>query len=180
MWLDYLFSILFSLLKSSSGSCFSFIFILDPMLMQFARLKSIEGKDAFILEACFANTVWDQLSMPFSKANEMKSLQVILDVCTNSLNHMIEVDSYEENDNSPINLATKLRMQERKALLGTMKKIEMDLANISKESDTTEYYQERRLRELNLDRPLEGDEIVLSGEDPLPDKLGLQDDSWMR
>ena len=93
---------------------------------------------------------------------------------------MIEVDSYEEHDNSPINLATKLRMQERKALLGTMKKIEMDLANISKESDTTEYYQERRLRELNLDRPLEGDEIVLSGEDPLPDKLGLQDDSWMR
>ena len=30
---------------------------LDPTLMQFMRLKCIEGADSFILEACFANTV---------------------------------------------------------------------------------------------------------------------------
>ena len=148
--------------------------------MQFVRLKSVEGKDAFILEACFANTVWDQLSMPFSKGNEVKSLQTILDICTTSLNNMIEDESYEENDNSPTNLAAKLRMQERKALRGAIQKLHNDLESKNKETDKTEYYQERRLRELNLDRPLEGDEIVLSGDDPVPDKLGLKDDSWMR
>ena len=71
-------------------------------------------------------------------------------------------------------------MQERKALRRAVKKLEKDLSDRKSETDRTEYYQERRLRELNLDRPLDGDEIVLSGDDPVPDKLGLRDDSWMR
>ena len=150
------------------------------MLMQFSRLKSIEGKDAFILEACFANTVWDQLSMPFSKNNEIKATQMLLDICVSSLGDMIEDVSFDTNSDSPHNLTAKLRKQERTALQGTIKKLESVLIQLKKESDTTEYYQERRLRELRLDRPLEGDEIVLDGDDPLPDKLGIRDDSWMR
>merc|ERR1719331_1329259 len=95
----------------------------DPMLMQFSRLKSIEGKDAFILEACFANTVWDQLSMPFSKNNEIKATQMLLDICVSSLGGMIEDVSFDTNSDSPHNLTAKLRKQERRALQGTIKKI---------------------------------------------------------
>ena len=150
------------------------------MLMRFARLKSIEGRDSFILEACFANTVWDQMSMPFSKNNEVKALQMILDLCSDALNNMAEDVTFDKGSNNPVDLAAKLRKQERTALLGATRKLEKELYNRKKETDKTEYYQERRLRELNLDRPLDGNEIVLSGDDPLPDKLGLRDDSWMR
>ena len=118
--------------------------------------------------------------MPFSKNNEIKATQMLLDICVSSLGGMIEDVSFDTNSDSPHNLTAKLRKQERRALQGTIKKLESVLIQLKKESDTTEYYQERRLRELRLDRPLEGDEIVLDGDDPLPDKLGIRDDSWMR
>ena len=35
------------------------------------RLKLVEGKDCFILEACFSNTVFSTMAQPFSKPNEV-------------------------------------------------------------------------------------------------------------
>lgn len=35
------------------------------------RLKLVEGKDCFILEACFADTVFNTMGQPFSKINEV-------------------------------------------------------------------------------------------------------------
>ena len=39
--------------------------------MALDRLKLVEGKDCFILEACFADTVFNTMGQPFSKVNEV-------------------------------------------------------------------------------------------------------------
>ena len=39
------------------------------------RLKLVEGKDCFILEACFADTVFNTMGQPFSKVNEVRNLR---------------------------------------------------------------------------------------------------------
>jgi hypothetical protein len=44
---------------------------MDPGLLQFLRLKLLEGKDSFILEGCFSDTVFNTLAQPFSKVNEV-------------------------------------------------------------------------------------------------------------
>ena len=162
----------------------------DPMLLQYARLKCIEGQDAFILEACFMNTVWDTLSLPFSKMNEVKALNTIINVCESSLRRILPAESGVDASEttavtgleSPAILMSRLRQQERLALENTLIKLRGNLALIRRDGDSTEYYQERRLRELALDRPLEGNEIVL----PLDDGIGgfdgdeVEDTSWMR
>ena len=38
-----------------------------------SRLKLVEGKDCFILEACFADTVFNTMGQPFSKPNEVRT-----------------------------------------------------------------------------------------------------------
>ena len=37
------------------------------------RIKLVEGKDCFILEACFADTVFNTMGQPFSKPNEVQN-----------------------------------------------------------------------------------------------------------
>eukprot|EP00981_Chlorochromonas_danica_P012085 scaffold4415_cov170-Ochromonas_danica.AAC.8 len=54
----------------------------------------------------------------------------------------------------------KLREQELAALDATLETVSMDLQNIQSPSDNREYFQERRLREMDLLRPLGDDEIV--------------------
>lgn len=39
------------------------------------RLKLVEGKDCFILEACFADTVFNTMAQPFSKPNEVRTVR---------------------------------------------------------------------------------------------------------
>lgn len=150
------------------------------MLLQFARLKAIEGKDAFILEACFANIVWDQMSLPFSRPNEILALQSIIDVCQSTLGAMIPKGDPKDsvNDSSTRDgLMTRLRIQERTTVEATISKLQSILFQVKKEGDRTEYYQERRLRELNLDGPLEGSEIMLDGDVDLDEG---ENADWMR
>ena len=139
---------------------------LDPLLLQFTRLKSIEGKDAFILEACFSNTIWDTLREPFSRPNEIKAMSYIMEQCKKSLDDMpsLEDDREIAKGIDRKALFSRLRLQEQAALKGTLAKLQMELDKLTKGPDDKEYYQERRLRELRLDRPLEGNEIVLSGD----------------
>jgi hypothetical protein len=56
-----------------------------------------------------------------------------------------------------------LRLQEKAALQGTIKKVQLELSMLNS-LDTREYYQERRLRELDLLKPLDDNEIVMPGE----------------
>ena len=140
---------------------------IDPALLQFLRLKFMEGKDSFILEACFSNTVWYQLSLPFSKGNEIKVFEYMLKECEANLNKINSAskgndDSIAKGNDIKAALA-RLRLQEKAALQGTIKKVQLELSMLNS-LDTREYYQERRLRELDLLKPLDDNEIVMPGE----------------
>jgi hypothetical protein len=54
---------------------------MDPGLLQFLRLKLLEGKDSFILEGCFSDTVFNTLAQPFSKVNEVRYLFIFVSMC---------------------------------------------------------------------------------------------------
>ena len=158
----------------------------DPLLLQFLRLKLIEGKDAFILEACFKDTIWQTLTLPFSKPNEIKVMTYISDACTKGLDKINAISS-EAKDEALLSekdiehpsseeerrklLMAELRQQERAALKGTLNYVTEELKTLEGQGlDTREYYQERRLRELNLLRPLEESEIIMPGDrSPLDD-----------
>jgi len=136
----------------------------DPALLQFLRLKFIEGKDSFILESCFSNTVWYQLSLPFSKINELKVFEYILKECELNLKKIegaSNKNDYSIAEGNDIKAAlARLRLQEGAALRGTILKIQNELTTLNG-LDTREYYQERRLRELDLLKPLDESEIVM-------------------
>lgn len=141
---------------------------LDPALLQFLRLKFIEGKDSFILESCFSNTVWYQLSLPFSKVNELRVFEYILKECELDLKKIEEAtggndDSIAKENDIKAALA-RLRLQEKAALQETIIKVQNELTTLNGGLDTREYYQERRLRELDLLKPLDESEIVMPGE----------------
>jgi hypothetical protein len=68
------------------------------MLVIFFRLKFIEGQDSFILESCFYDTVFEEMSLPFSKKNEEKVLQYIMKYCENMLSKLDSISS-DNKDN---------------------------------------------------------------------------------
>ena len=140
---------------------------LDKELLRVLRLKFIEGQDAFILESVFSNTVFKTLSQPFSKSNEFRIHKFLSDSISTLLARL-DSKSTSELDAKILVTSTKkdpkvemsrLRMQERAALQGALSRIEASI-RILQTADVNEYYQERRLRELDLLRPLEDDEIV--------------------
>jgi len=138
---------------------------IDNSLLQFLRLKLIEGKDSFILESCFLGTVFLTLSMPFSKVNEIKVFEYLASQCQKMLDGMastVEEDRVLCNElKGPKAELARLRLQERAALSSTLNKLKQELTLIQTPGDTREYYQERRLRELDLLRPLDESEVVL-------------------
>jgi hypothetical protein len=151
---------------------------MDPALLQFLRLKLLEGKDCFILEACFADTVWYTLGQPFSKPNEVKVFEYLETFCRTNLARMNAVSTAARDEalgaeawgQSPAQCMARLRVQERAVLEANLKLVEAELATLASPVDPREYYQERRLRELNLLRPLDESEVVLPGErGPLDD-----------
>ena len=149
----------------------------DPDLIKFLRLKLIAGKDSFILEPCFMNTVFQTLNLEFSKENEKAVMQYIVTTCQGLLDQLNAVASEADDAslvaanakpkgrasleavNKSVVLAT-LRLQERAALVCAIEKARSELNVISNGVlDTREFYQERRLRELDLLRPLDENEI---------------------
>lgn len=139
---------------------------IDNSLLQFLRLKLIEGKDSFILESCFMGTVFVTMSMPFSKANEIKVFEYLANKCQSMLDGMIQTTEEEDaltckTTTGPKAEMARLRLQEKAALVATLNKVKQELNLIQTPGDTREYYQERRLRELDLLRPLDESEIFL-------------------
>lgn len=148
---------------------------IDRDLLQFLRLKFIEGTDAFILEGCFANTVYSTMELPFSKINELKVMQYIVDTCSNKIQHLntvstdsldVEICNAVDNANAlttndiRLNLA-RLRIQERASLENTRSVAASELAKLKTTgSEAREFYQERRLKDLDLLRPLDANEVV--------------------
>ena len=139
----------------------------DPAMIQFLRLKLIRGQDSFILESIFTPTCYETMSAPFSKENEKAVFEFILSNVQASLVKINKVadaasdkaliESGDANDRKT--MLAMLREHERAALESSRTKAETML-RILDAADTNEYYQERRLREMDLLRPLEDDEIV--------------------
>jgi hypothetical protein len=109
------------------------------------RLKFIEGADSFILEACFASTVYETLSLAFSKANELRVMEYILQFCSQKLENMNTVASPSDDEallaqgdssaggagTEPIRVAlARLRTQERAALTTTIDKVEAEIRSL--------------------------------------------------
>lgn len=145
---------------------------LDAEMLQILRLKSIEGNDGFILEAVFAQTVFKTMQLPFSKVNEIKVYRY-LESNLEKLAALLDSKSTPEEDaallsSSSSNAAgggsnrvtmARLRVQERAAVSGALRNVAANLKLLTT-ADVNEYYQERRLRDLDLLRPLDEDEIV--------------------
>jgi hypothetical protein len=70
---------------------------LDLELLRFLRLKFIEGTDAFILESVFSNIVYDTLSLPFSRVNEVRVMKYLSEELSKKLENMNEVSSDEKD-----------------------------------------------------------------------------------
>ena len=139
----------------------------DPAMIQFLRLKLVRGQDSFILESIFAPTAYETMAEPFSKENEKAVFEFLLtsaEACLAKLNKVSDAASDKaviesgSGDDKKAMLAM-LREHERAALESSRTKAQT-MIRILDAADTNEYYQERRLREMDLLRPLEEDEIV--------------------
>jgi [ribulose-bisphosphate carboxylase]-lysine N-methyltransferase len=120
--------------------------------------------DTFILEAVFVNDVWDtHLAYPFSKRNEECACEGAISACKAAMDAMAGDERADaalaaSGDGSRASRMAALRVGERAALRDTLRWFEQERGF----NDGKEYYQERRLRELNLDRPVSEDEIIPS------------------
>lgn len=131
---------------------------LDPLLLQVLRLKFIRDKDSFILESIFRNTVMETLALPFSRGNEKLVFEFLKKTTETLIAQLGNVKS--TLDKPQVVILQALRDAEIEALETTKTKVEDVLRTLESRTESTEYYQERRLRELDLLRPLDETEIV--------------------
>jgi [ribulose-bisphosphate carboxylase]/[fructose-bisphosphate aldolase]-lysine N-methyltransferase len=120
---------------------------------QFLRLVCLGSADAFLLEAVFRRDVWGFLSLPVSEANERAMCDAVIAACEDAL------DGYTAKlfgDDSRVALAKLVINGERSALRACVKHYANELQML----DSRMYYQERRLLELDLLRPLDESEII--------------------
>ena len=124
----------------------------DPNLRIFSRLLNIQGSDAFLLEALFRNNAWELISEPISEENETNACETMISGCKDALSQY-ETSIEQDEDmlsNPDISdeklLSIQVLLGEKKALRNTLRYFETIRASV----DRLEYYQERRLRQLNL------------------------------
>ena len=150
---------------------------IDPALLQYLRLKLLSGTDAFILEPIFRNTVWETLSLPFSLDNELQVLRSLEAHCQSNAERLrageavvaqLAAAAAAAGDSAATaraGLMETLRRQELAALEGSMQAAQRAREGYEVGgTEGMEFYQERRLRELDLLRPLDESEIAIAGE----------------
>ena len=121
-------------------------------LRVFSRLLNLKGEDAFLLEAIFRAEAWGLISEPVSETNEREACQTMIAGCEAALAaYPSRVDEdravAEDAAQTPrARLAARVVMGEKQALAEAMGYF----AGIERRLDQMEYYQERRLRSLNL------------------------------
>ena len=135
----------------------------DPLpseLIAFLRLRMLDGADTFLLESVFRDILWlEHIPLPISEENEQAVLNLIVDTATlyirrlrSSMQQDLAILS-EEPSSSVAHQLAALRYAERRALEAVQKEAERQLRSLKE----LEYYQERRLRLLNL-TPIESEE----------------------
>eukprot|EP00904_Undaria_pinnatifida_P009704 jgi/Undpi1/5864/HiC_scaffold_2.g01138.m1 len=134
----------------------------DGELVQFLRLLCLSGDDSFLLESIFRNEVWEFMMEPVSRNNEQAMNEMLSTRCQNELEGFFgsakqdeDIMSRKEEATERQLLCASVRQAERVALQMTQKWCETD----NKALDRKEYYQERRLKDLQLDLPWEVDEV---------------------
>ena len=127
----------------------------DPAMIQFARLRSLGGQDAFLLESIFRKEVWGFMSLPVSESNE---LAVVNSICS-----LIEkaLEELQQCPKGGPEVCTQLRESETKALKRTLEYLEREKQAL----DLKEYYQERRLKDLGLDSEWSPEDDMGMGDD---------------
>jgi [ribulose-bisphosphate carboxylase]-lysine N-methyltransferase len=134
--------------------------------VQFLRLLVLDGPDLFLLEPVFRNEVVDFMALPVSEANELavgalvsgRAAQAIalLDAAAAKAAAAAASAATPSSRSSPGStpaaaaaLAAAVRVGERQALRATVGWWARD-AELVKQK---EFYQERRLKEMGLDKP---------------------------
>ena len=126
----------------------------SPELARYLRLVCLTGPDSFLLEAVFSSDIWDILDLPVSPENE----QAICDLVIGACDDLIE-EYYDGDGKGPRwRLATELISGERRVVEKLKAWFQARLEIL----DSLEYYAERRLKSLDLLRPVDESEIVQS------------------
>ena len=121
-----------------------------PELMATLRLLGMKGKDAFLLESIFRKEVWDFCQAPISVDNEQEACQQMVDYGNAALAALGGSDA--ANAARYTRLATReavaayARTSEARVLASTVEYFEGRMQQLR----GLEYYQERRLKDLNL------------------------------
>ncbi|ONK80617.1 uncharacterized protein A4U43_C01F19840 [Asparagus officinalis] len=125
---------------------------LPQSMLQYLRLVSLGGTDAFLLESIFRNKVWGHLELPVSRANEEMICCVVRNACKTALSaYHTTIDEDEKlmeggHMEPRLKMAVGIRVGEKKVL----HQIDEIFRGRELELDELEYYQERRLKDLGL------------------------------
>ncbi|XP_022972838.1 ribulose-1,5 bisphosphate carboxylase/oxygenase large subunit N-methyltransferase, chloroplastic-like isoform X2 [Cucurbita maxima] len=122
-----------------------------PAMLPFLRLLVLGGTDAYLLESLFRNSIWGNLEMPVSRANEELVCQMVRDVCEAALSAYhttIEEDEKVKGENldSRLRIAVGIREGEKRVLQQLIKIFH----DRELELDELEFYQDRRLKDFGL------------------------------
>ena len=127
-------------------------------LLAFLRLRHLQGIDAFLLESIFRQVLWpEHLQLPVTENNERAAMKDGSDRCAAALAALsgdLQRDLAILAEAAPGSRAAELasiRYAERRALESAARWFD---AQLELPASSVEYYQERRLRSLNLD-PIE-------------------------
>jgi [ribulose-bisphosphate carboxylase]-lysine N-methyltransferase len=137
----------------------------DPDLRTFLRLLNCKNQDAFLLEALFRQQCWSLISEPLSRENEADCCASMTDgvaaaLSTYASRTLDEEKAYlmsppsarraaagdDERARVRKDVAVRVRLAEKSTLIETASFFDVIASGL----DGMEYYQERRLRSLNL------------------------------
>jgi len=119
----------------------------DPDMVQFLRLSCLKGADTFLLEPVFSNELWGFMSYPVSEENERAVGNLVLSRCRTAL-ATLRAEEADEPSQGLGPAVISVRQGEIRALQATVSWWTRDLELLN----LKQYYQERRLKELNLDK----------------------------
>jgi [ribulose-bisphosphate carboxylase]/[fructose-bisphosphate aldolase]-lysine N-methyltransferase len=125
---------------------------------QFVRLLCLGGQDAFLLEGVFRRDVWEFMDRPVSLRNEQAMCEAMIGACEDAIENYSEIDVQSEStlQKSRARTARVIVEGEKRVLMACLEHYKREIQSL----DAKEYYQERRLNELDLLRPLDESEIV--------------------
>ena len=136
----------------------------SPELRTFLRLLNCQGQDAFLLEALFRQDCWNLISDPLSRENEAACCESIVLGVSDALSRFATRTTDDERTylttphaqrvaDAPSKstairreIATRVRLAEK----STLTDVGGFFDSLAASLDELEYYQERRLRSLNL------------------------------